>query len=163
MNPLAPATTMPPTAFVPEVPHAQLQFKDVNIDAGQILPGDGYASYVKPFRTVEDIHVNAAILAYLVREARRLGWPRAWIERAVAVLLAHERLAGEDPGASETHVALAGALAIVAGLIGETEPLWDVAGADPAAQRWKRDRELLKVAGGIRAQRVASAWARLEG
>lgn len=76
--------SMPPTKFVPEVPHAQLQFFDLNIVESDLLPGDGYTGYVKPFRTVEDIHVNAAVLAYLVREARRLAWPREWTERCIA-------------------------------------------------------------------------------
>ena len=59
--------SMPPTKFVPEVPHARLQFEELRIEEAQILPGDGYDAYVKPFRTVEDIHVQAAVLSYLMR------------------------------------------------------------------------------------------------
>ena len=55
--------TMAETRFVPEVPHAQLQFQGVEIAADALLPGDGYENYVKPFRTVEDAHVNAAVSA----------------------------------------------------------------------------------------------------
>ena len=54
---------------------------------GALLPGDGYDVYVKPFRTIEDIHVHAATIAYLVAEGRRRGWPHGWIERAVNLLL----------------------------------------------------------------------------
>ena len=61
---------MPETAFVPEVPHARIQLQDVAIEPSSLLPGDGYDTYVKPFRTLEDIHVTAAVLAYLLREAR---------------------------------------------------------------------------------------------
>lgn len=154
--------TMAPTKFVPEVPHAQLRFENVAVAADAILPGDGYDSYVKPFRTVEDLHVNAAILAYLVREARRLAWPRNWVERTVAVLFALQTLSGEDPSSSTTHLALAGALSIGSELLKESEPLWSNAASDPAAQRWRRDRELLKVAGGAREQRSARAWERLK-
>lgn len=149
---------MPATKFVPEVPHAQLQFENLKIAASEILPGDGYASYVKPFRTVEDIYVNAAILAYLVREARRLAWPENWIEKAVSVLVLLHDLSKSKPLSPETHIALAGALALGGGLIGETAALWQAAASDPAAERWQRDRELLKVAGGIRAQRTRRAW-----
>lgn len=148
--------SMPPTKFVPEVPHAQLQFDNVPVRA--LLPGDGYTNYVKPFRTVEDIYVNAAIVAYLVREARRLAWPENWIERCLSALLILEKLAGEDPNSPATHLALAGALAIGAGLIAEAENFWQAAASDPAAERWKRDRQLLKVAAGIRAQRTKRAW-----
>lgn len=153
--------SMPPTKFVPEVPHATLQFENVNVPGDALLPGDGYANYVKPFRTVEDIYVNAAILAYLVREARRLAWPEQWIERTVSVLVLLEELSKAQPSIPETHIALAGALAISSGLTGETEAFWDAAASDPAAQRWQRDRELLKIAGGIRAQRTGRAWERL--
>jgi acyl-CoA dehydrogenase len=72
---------MPPTRFVPEVPHAQLHFEGVALAAGALLPGDGYVRYVKPFRTVEDIHVVAAQLGYALREARRFAWPQAWPTR----------------------------------------------------------------------------------
>lgn len=154
--------TMPATRFVPEVPHAQLRFENVQLQDAALLPGDGYDLYVKPFRTVEDIHVNAAILAYLVREARRLAWPDTWVERCCSLLLSLEKLAGENPRSPETHLALAGALAIGGGLIGEAEAFWQAAAPDPAAERWQRDRELLKVAAGIRAQRAKRAWERVK-
>jgi acyl-CoA dehydrogenase len=149
---------MPPTRFVPEVPHAQLQFENLEIGEAEILPGDGYDRYVKPFRTVEDIHVQAAVLSYLMREGQRLSWPQHWLERLSALLAALGKLADMPASEAETHVALAGALAIGAGLIGETEAYWETAADDPAASRWTRDRELLQVAGGIRALRTQRAW-----
>lgn len=154
--------SMPVTSFVPEVPHARVRLDNVLVEAGDILAGDGYARYVKPFRTVEDIHINAASVAYLVREARRRAWPQAWIERAAAQLHALCGLARLDPLASQTHVALAGALATSDGLIGEADGLWASAADDPAAIRWARDRKLFGVAGKVRAQRLAAAWARLD-
>ena len=153
--------SMPATKFVPEVPHARLHFNNVAIAEDALLPGDGYEQYVRPFRTVEDLHVHGAILAYLVREARRLGWPQGWIERALSVLFTMERLSSENPSAPATHLALAGTFAASAALVGESESHWKSAGADPAAARWERDRDLLKVAGGIRAQRTRRAWERL--
>ena len=150
---------MPATRFVPEVPHAQLEFKDVKVDA--LLPGDGYDLYVKPFRTVEDIHVQAAILAYLMREAQRLSWPGHWIERLAALLAALSTLSNMPASHAETHIGLAGALTISAGLIEEAEAFWLKSAADPAALRWRRDKELLAVAGKARAQRTARAWEKL--
>jgi len=154
-------TLMPSTRFVPEVPHAQLRFKDVQVSEDALLPGDGYTDYVKRFRTVEDLHVNAAVLAYLVREARRLGWPSEWIEGTLALLHAMRALAAEDSSAPATHVALAGALAQAGSLIARADEHWSSA-SDPAAGRWRRDRELLKVAGSARTQRTARAWERLQ-
>jgi len=152
---------MPATKFVPEVPHARLKFENVAIADDALLPGDGYEQYVRPFRTVEDLHVHGAILAYLIREARRLQWPQAWIERMLAVLFTMERLSSESPSSPSTHLALAGTFAASAELLRECESYWEKAGADPAAARWARDRDLLKVAGGIREQRTKRAWERL--
>jgi hypothetical protein len=151
--------SMPETRFVPEVPHAQLQFENAKVDA--LLPGDGYDQYVKPFRTVEDIHVQAAVLAYLMREAQRLAWPGHWIERLSALLAALSTLANMPPANPETHIGLAGALRISAGLIGETEEFWLKSAADPAALRWRRDRELLQVASKARELRAQRAWEKL--
>ena len=100
---------MPETAFVPEVPHARVQLQGVRVDAAALLPGDGYARYVKPFRTVEDIHVTLAVLAYLLREARHRGWPQEFSERTTALLVAFAELATASADAATTHVALAGA------------------------------------------------------
>ncbi len=152
---------MPPTKFVPEIPHAQLHFENLKIRETEILEGDGYDQYVKPFRTVEDIHVQAAVLSYLMREGQLLSWPQHWLERLSALLAALGKLSDMPAAHAETHIALAGALAIGAGLIGETEAFWQAAAGDPAAARWQRDRELLEMAGAARAQRTKRAWERI--
>jgi acyl-CoA dehydrogenase len=152
---------MPATRFVPEVPHARLAFDAVPLAEDALLPGDGWALYAKPFRTVEDAHVNAAVLGYLVREARRLAWPRGWIARAAALLLALRALAAEDPSRAPTHVALDGILETAAALRDEAATHWDA--SDAAHARWLRDRELLTVASSARAQRSTSAWRTLTG
>ncbi len=149
---------MPQTKFVPEVPHAQLQFENLIVEESAILPGDGYDRYVRPFRTVEDIHVHAAILAYLVREARRLAWPEQWLERTLSLLIALQALSKANPSTPQTHLALAGALAIGAGLAAEADGFWKTAPADPAATRWQRDRALFEVAAPARAMRTERAW-----
>lgn len=150
---------MPETRFVPEVPHAQLRFE--NVKSTTLLPGDGYDLYVKPFRTVEDIHVQAAVLAYLMREGQRLSWPESWVERLSALLAALSTLADMPPAQPETHVALAGALRISTQLLEEADALWLKSPIDPAALRWQRDRELLSVAGKARELRTRRAWEKL--
>jgi hypothetical protein len=152
---------MPPTRFVPEVPHAQLRFENLDVPQNAVLPGDGYDLYVKPFRTVEDVHVQAAVLAYLMREGQRLGWPEHWRERLSALLAALGKISDMPPSESETHIALAGALAIGAGLIGETDAYWLESATDPAASRWQRDKELLRVASKARELRTRRAWENL--
>lgn len=155
--------TMPPTRFVPEVPHARLRFDGVALAPAALLPGDGYARYVKPFRTVEDIHVFAAKLAYALREARRFAWPAGWIEHALSTIVALHALAAEPADAAATHVALAGALAEGSLLFRDADAHWQGATDDEARTRWVRDRELGGVAGKARALRTQRAWEMLAG
>ncbi len=153
--------SMPPTSFVPEVPHARIKLDRVSVSNEAVVPGDAYSGYVKPFRTIEDIHVHAATIAYLMAEARRRSWPHDWSERAAMLLHSMAHISKLDPLASETHIALSGALGIGEALVSEADAHWARAGKDAAAARWVRDRKLTGVASKARVQRLAAAWARL--
>lgn len=153
---------MPETRFVPEVPHARVHLDAVKLPASALMPGDGYDGCVKPFRTIEDTHVTAAVLAYLLREARARGWAHAFVERVAAALAAFAGIASAPPDSPVTHVVLTGALHWAHQLYAEASVHWASAGdADPGAQRWRRDSALFEVAGGTRTQRAARAWERL--
>jgi hypothetical protein len=151
---------MPATPFVPEVPHARVQLDDVRLPEAALLPGDGYTEFVKPFRTLEDTHVTAAVLAYLLREARARGWPAEWRERLLAALMALSAIGARRADASATHLALEGALRWAHRLYAEADALW-AGEADEAAARWRRDVALFEVAGAARARRATLAWERL--
>lgn len=152
---------MPPTGFVPEVPHARLRLQGVRVAADALLPGDGYDDYVKPFRSIEDLHVTLAGLACLLREARARAWPAAYAEQLVAALMLLAALAARDPRSPLLHLGLAGALTLAQRLYAEAGALFEATPDDPAAQRWRRDQALFGVAGATRAQRAARAWATL--
>ncbi|MFF0541455.1 acyl-CoA dehydrogenase family protein [Nocardia thailandica] len=145
---------LPELPFAPEIPHASVRFDEV---AAEPLPGDGYTDLLKPFRTVEDVHVLAATLGYLIRVARGAAWPDDTVERLLALLAGVrgiEPAAYRSPGA---HVALGGLFGALNTWVADTEPLW--ARVDEAQRRrWERDRPLLGVAGKVRAQRLATAW-----
>lgn len=150
----------PPLPFVPEVAHAKVRLAGVQVKEDELLPGDGWQHWVKPFRTVEDVHVHAAALAYLGATASRLGWPRPLQERLAATLLTFRSLSSEDMASPAIHVALAGAISAVRALVEECTPQWSSA---PSAERerWERDRPLLEVAARARQARLERAWARL--
>lgn len=152
---------MPPTAFVPEVPHARITLEDVRIPAASLLPGDGYDLYVKPFRTIEDTHVNAALLAWLLREARVRSWPTDFAERCAAALALLVRVSAMDPASPACHLVLTGALDWARQIYAQAGPLWESAGGEPAA-RWQRDVALFGVASTARDLRAQRAWERLE-
>ncbi len=148
----------PPAPFVPEVPHAAVRFEGVPVAREDVLPGDGWNDYVKPFRTVEDAHVHAALLGWLIQVGRRSAWPPETIERALALAAAVRTIAIADPRAAATHRALAGLLAASEELLAAIEPQWAHADAS-TRERWQRDRVLLSVAEKARAARLAAARA----
>lgn len=150
-----------PTSLVPELPHAKLALDHVVLAPEARLPGDGFSDYGKPFRTLEDQYVTAAVLAYLLREARARQWPAALRERLTAALLALAAVVESPPDAAATHVALSGALAWARELHADVQPLWGATPEDAASQRWLRDARLLGVAGTVRAARAARAWERM--
>jgi hypothetical protein len=155
-------TPLPETPFVPEVPHAELRLEGVAVAPEDVLPGDGYARYLKPFRTVEDCHVHAAFLGWLMQVARRSGWPEALQDDVLAAAAAVRSLALSDPESPAVHVALGGVLDLCARLVERTAPLWERVEA-PTRERWERDRALLGVAGKARAKRREVARQRLAG
>lgn len=148
------------TPFVPEIPHAIVRMKDVAVSESDLLPGDGYDRYLKPFRTVEDLHVHLAGLGYLVGVARRSAWPDAIVERALALVAATCTLATLPALAATTHVALGGVLAEARQLFEDAESHWAKAPAEER-ERWQRDRALFTVAERARTARLKSAWERL--
>lgn len=151
----------PQTSFVPEIPHASLRLQQVAVGRQEHLPGDGYERYLKPFRTVEDVHVHAALLGHLLQLGRRFGWPEIQQSETLALLVALLPIAAAPPLSPATHIALAGVIEATARLVERSEPLWARVDAE-IAQRWRRDRRLLSVAGSARTQRTASAWRTVE-
>ena len=158
----APGLTLRPSSapFVPEIPHAEVTLDKVIVREQDLLPGDGYSEYIKPFRTVEDAHVHAALYGYMIGVARRHAFVRELVEQLVAASLAVRAIALADPKSPMTHFALAGSIAQIGKLVVEIERAWEAAPDDEYA-RWKRDRPLLNVAQAARTTRRENAWASL--
>ncbi|MDX2087243.1 MAG: acyl-CoA dehydrogenase family protein [Kofleriaceae bacterium] len=144
-------------SFVPEVPHAELELDHVRIPAVDVLPGDGYDAYLKPFRTIEDLHVHAALLAYAIGVARRNRFPHELVEQLLALLVSVRALGLADPRAATTHLALAGVLASLHERLPDLERPW-AALADDEWRRWERDRMIFKIASAARTARRDRAW-----
>lgn len=147
---------MPEPPFTPEIAHDEIDLEGVIVSESDVLPGDGFDRYVRPFRTIEDLHVQAAVYAYAIREIRAHALPPSLAERFAALLAAIHPLAAA-PSAPETHVALGGVLALARGPLDELDRVWAKT-ESPAHARWERDRLLLSVASNAREQRLAKAW-----
>ncbi len=148
------------TPTYPEVHHAIVDLTDVPVAAGEILDGDGYTDAIKPFRTIEDLYIGAAMTAFNLALARRWGWPEAAVEDLLLLLVAAGALAF---GPLDGPAAILGVAALersTARVRADHEKHWALLDeADAAA--WRR----VAAAGGIAARarelRRQGAWARL--
>ncbi len=143
--------------FVPEISHGILLLEGVHVKEKNLLPGDGYLKYIKPFRTIEDIHVSAAIIGYLFRIAGQYGWPQDSQEKCLSILSGFRFLSAEDPGNPAVHIALGGILQQFARLVDDIEPYWTNVEAVKRTA-WIRDRKLLDIAREARSLRLKAAW-----
>lgn len=153
-------TPLPPTPFTPDILHGELRLDDVRVPAASLLPGDGYVHYLKPFRTIEDLHMQGATFGYLLAEARRIAAPHPLIESMAAHIATLRALSASEASDAGTHVALAGALRSTSALIADLEAVWSRSGS-PSYALWERDRPLLGIAESARQKRLAGAWERL--
>ena len=79
-------TPRPETPFTPEIPHAVVRFTDAVVENEDVLPGDGYQHWLKPFRTIEDTHVLASAIGYLQGAARAHGFRREVMAELVSTV-----------------------------------------------------------------------------
>jgi hypothetical protein len=153
---------LPATPFVPEVPHTSVRLDGVEVLEGERLPGDGYLNYVKPFRTIEDIHVVGSTLGYLAGLARRTRASATLIAEFSADLVALDRLRDGPPLDPRVHIALHGVYQRVTRFI-DSEDFGRVleCASNDERDRWERDRALLQVASKARKARFERAMTEL--
>jgi hypothetical protein len=151
-------TAHPPTPFAPEVPHARLELRGVEVRPEERLPGDGYLDYVKPFRTIEDIHVLGAAIGYLIGLALRIRGPADLIAELSADLVALDAIRVGPPLDPRVHIALHGILRQTKSIL-ESSGFARLLQSAPRDERdrWERDRMLLEVASKAREARFESA------
>ncbi len=144
-------------AILPEISHGVVEFTNVAVSDTDILTGDGYLTYIKPFRTIEDLHVIAALLGYLLRVGTLFEWPASAKEQLVALLLAVRTTASGDFTSHSVHIATGGVIETLRLLLKQLEVHWDT--VDPQThQAWQRDRSVLDIAADARTKRLAVAW-----
>ena len=143
--------------FIPEISHGVVYLENVQVSNTQLLPGDAYIKYIKPFRTIEDIHVSAAILGYLFRTASLYGWPQSIRETLLGLITAIRPLAMADPLSPQIHIAYVGLQWSIEQLIKESTVHWEKT-PDAVRDAWKRDRAVMGIASKAGQKRLESAW-----
>jgi acyl-CoA dehydrogenase len=143
--------------FIPEISHGILLLESVQVTEENLLPGDGYLEYIKPFRTIEDLHVSAAVLGYLFRLACQFDWPQDIKERLLCLLVSLIPLASMKPSDPAVHIVLGGVFSQMNQLVDSIEPYWQDVGTE-IRNAWGRDKQLLNIAQEARARRLQTAW-----
>jgi len=144
--------------FIPEIPHAKVIFEDAPVMA--ILPGDGYADYLKPFRTIEDIHVQASLVGYLFRIAKEYNWPNNYLEKILSHIVAIRGLSFCEMTNPSVHITLAGILDRGNHLFDKVHKDWAHVNRD-VREAWLRDIRILDIAKSAREKRREIAWVRI--
>jgi hypothetical protein len=148
---------MPSFPFVPDVSHGIANFEHVNIQATQILAGDGYSQYIKPFRTHEDIHVLAAIIGFRIGEAIDSNWSKSSIEAHLMLLSSLLSLNPENFAEATTHILFSGCRTQFNALVQQTDDEFKQNNPEGFSS-WKRDKALLDIASKAHKVRTLRAW-----
>ena len=138
---------LPPLPICPQISHGRLSLTQA---ACTRLEGDGWDDYVKPFRTLEDLYVLAALGAWLTRALDA----DAPLHGALLALLAGlAEVSRHDAKEPATHLLLGSLFEQFIGL----QPDLDKALPAGVLELWQRDKRLLDIGRSARAQRLVKA------
>lgn len=146
---------LPALPLMPDISHGRLHLDGALCE---LLAGDGWDAYVKPFRTLEDVYVLSAMTAWLYGVGQDSDWPQALQLRLLALLAGCAEASRQAPNNPAGHVVLGGLFAQFESL--KTEVDQALVQGDPAwAAMWQRDQGVMQLAAGARAKRLAKALA----
>jgi len=147
---------LPPLPFVPELAHAKLKQTGIRIQREDILVGDAFSTYVKPFRTEEDLHILAALCGQRLSIALELDQTQLaeqYIASAHAILFMQK----SDRSAPSTHLTLSGIKQQLTRTFEQQDKLLEDQ-LPSFAKTWKRDSALLSLAESAQKVRTQKAW-----
>ena len=146
---------LPAIPLMPDISHGRLF---LNNALCELLAGDGWDAYVKPFRTLEDIYVLSAMTAWLYGVGHDSDWSQALQLRLLALLAGCAEVSRQAPNNPVGHLLLGGLFAQFDGLKAEVNQAL-AEGPSHWAAMWQRDQAVMDLAGGARAKRWATAMA----
>ncbi|WP_350648985.1 acyl-CoA dehydrogenase family protein [Pseudomonas sp. HY13-MNA-CIBAN-0226] len=146
---------LPSIPLMPDIGHCRLVLENAQCE---LLAGDGWDAYVKPFRTLEDIYVLSAVTAWLYGIGQDSAWPQSLQLRLLALLAGCAEVSRQAPNNPAGHVLLGGLFAQFDGLkveiglaLADGPPHW--------AAMWQRDQAVMDLAAVARGKRLAKALA----
>ena len=146
---------LPTLPLMPEVGHGRLVLKHA---ACELLAGDGWDAYVKPFRSLEDLYVLAALTAWLYGVGQACAWPQSVRLQLLGLLAGCAEGSRQCADTVGCHLLLGGLFAQFQALRGEIDAAL-AAGPAHWAQLWQRDQGVMALAAAAREKRLNKAWA----
>lgn len=144
---------LPALPLMPDISHGRLHLDGALCE---LLAGDGWDAYVKPFRTLEDVYVLSAMTAWLYGVGQDSGWSQPLLLRLLALLAGCAEASRQPPNNPAGHVLLGGLFAQFDALKNEIDQA--LAEGNPEwAQMWQRDQSVMQLAAAARARRLAKA------
>lgn len=146
---------LPVLPLMPEVGHGRLVLEQA---ACELLAGDGWDAYVKPFRSLEDLYVLAALTAWLYGVGQECAWPQGLRLQLIGLLAGCAEGSRQCADSVGCHLLLGGLFAQFQALRGEVDAAL-AAGPAHWAQIWQRDQGVMGLAAAAREKRLNKAWA----
>lgn len=146
---------LPALPLMPDISHGRLHLDGALCE---LLAGDGWDAYVKPFRSLEDVYVLSAMTAWLYGIGQDSNWPQALQLRLLALLAGCAEASRQAPSNPAGHVLLGGLFAQFESLKTEVDQAL-LQGNPACAAMWQRDQGVMQLAAGARAKRLAKALA----
>lgn len=145
--------SLPVMPLMPDISHGRVRFDNALCER---LAGDGWDAYVKPFRSLEDIYVLSAMLAWLYGVGQDSGWPQTLQLRLLGLLAGCAEVSRQQPDTSAGHILLGGLFAQLEAMKAD---LGDAFAQGPQrwAEMWHRDKIVLDMAATARDKRLAKA------
>ena len=144
---------LPALPLMPDISHGRLHLDGALCE---LLAGDGWDAYVKPFRSLEDVYVLSAMTAWLYGVGQDSGWSQPLLLRLLALLAGCAEASRQPPNNPAGHVLLGGLFAQFDALKNEIDQA--LAEGNPEwAQMWQRDQSVMQLAAAARAKRLAKA------
>ena len=149
--------------FMKEVKHGKLALENTPVSNSQILEGDGFEDYAKPFRTLEDILVGTAQQAMLLRQAIDSNWNEALREQLLLNLHTFKYLLQLPALDKETHLLLTANEQRFEELLPKIDAQILEHSATSFQENWNTNKKVLNLAKKVKEIRLAKARVSLFG
>jgi len=143
--------------YGPEMRIADLAFANVVVQAHEVLAGDAYLNFIKPFRLIEDVYNTAGVQIGLFRLGLEHDWSDERLETLIGLITQAAAVSSTDMSSPASILLLTAYLRASGEFWADTWESWPEAPAE-VINAWGPSRGLLDVAAKARETRRQSAW-----